>query len=267
MIPYTVVPMFTLGPLTFNMYGVMFALGFLVATWLAVKDAQKRGIKKDVIENLVFYILIGTIIGARLFYVLFYWPAGMPLTFWDVFKVWEGGLAFFGGFIGALIAGYLYVKKYKLAFWTFADILTLPLIAGHILGRVGDYLTGGHPGNVTDLPWAIYLDGALRHPVVLYEILGLLIIGAILYQVKKRNLFNGAHDGFLFLLYVQLYAVQRIILDFFRIPATDPRVLGLTPTQYIVIILFIIALYLMLRFNKIENKKTKPKKTTRRVML
>jgi len=155
-------------------------------------------------------------------------------------------LAFFGGFIGALITGYLYTKKLKLDFWELADLFTLPLIAGYILGRVGDYLTGGHPGLATDLPWAIYLDGALRHPVVLYEIIGLIIIGSIIYQLRKLGKFNG----FLFLVYVQLYAVQRIILDFFRIESTDPRFLGLTPTQHLVILLFIASMYILLRLRK-----------------
>jgi len=246
MIPYKVFPMIKLGPLSFNLYGVMFALGFITANWLAIRDAKKQGIKQEVVESLIFQILIGVIIGARLFYVAFYWPANMPFTFWDLFTVWKGGMAFFGGFIGALIAGYWYIKRHKLEFWKYADLLTLPLIAGHILGRVGDYLTGGHPGLVTDLPWAIYLDGAMRHPVVLYEIIGLVIIGAIIYQLRKL----GKYSGFLFLAYVQLYAVQRIILDFFRIESTDPRFLGLTPTQHLVILLLIVATILMLKLRK-----------------
>ncbi len=242
--------MFELGPLHFNMYGLMFALGFFIATLLAVREANKKGIQKDVIENLVLSILIGSIIGARLFYVLFYWPTTMPLTFWDIFKIWEGGLAFFGGFIGALIAGFIYIRKHKLDFWKFADILTLPLVVGHILGRLGDYFTGGHPGKVADLPWAIYLDGALRHPVVLYEIIGLVIIGTLLYSLRKTQKF----DGFLFLAYMQLYSAQRFILDFFRIASTDPRFLGLTPTQYLVIVLFIIAAITMSLLKRIEKK-------------
>ena len=237
MIPYKVFPMFEFGPLHFNMYGIMFALGFLAATFLAVKEAKKRGISKEVVYDLVFYILIGTIVGARLFYVFFYWPEHMPLTFWDIFKVWEGGLAFFGGFIGALAAAYVYIKKNKLNFLVYADIFTIPLVVGHILGRFGDYFTGGHPGKITNLPWAIYLDNALRHPILLYEILGLFIIVVILLNLKRYKFF----DGFLFSSYVILYSAQRMILDFFRIEATDPRYLGLTPTQYLVIILFVLS--------------------------
>ncbi|MFA5796429.1 MAG: prolipoprotein diacylglyceryl transferase [Candidatus Woesearchaeota archaeon] len=252
MIPYKIFPPFELGPLHINMYGIMFALGILVASLLAIREAKKRGIKKEVIEDLVLYLLIGIIVGARLFDVFFYWPADMPLTFWDIFAVWNGGMAFFGGFIGALIAGFIYTRKHKLNFWKFADIFTLPLIVGHILGRLGDYFTGGHPGKVTNLPWAIYLDGALRHPVVVYEIIGLIIIGIIIYNLRKLHKF----DGFLFLVYVQLYSVQRIILDFFRIESTDPRYLGLTPTQYVGIVLFIIAGYfIVIKYKKREVKK------------
>ena len=243
--------MFKLGPLHINIYGIMFALGFLVATFLAAHEAKKRKINKEIIYDLVFYLLIGAIVGARLFYVIFYWPKNSPLTFLDIFKIWEGGLAFFGGFIGALTIGYAYLKKNKLNFWIYADIFTVPLVIGHIFGRLGDYFVGGHPGKVTNLPWAIYLHNALRHPIVLYEIIGLCIIVIILSNLKKFKFFSG----FLFLSYVMLYSIQRTILDFFRIESTDPKYLGLTPSQYIVIVLFIIAAYFMIiKFNEIQRK-------------
>ena len=107
-------------------------------------------------------------------------------------------------------------------------------------------------GKITSLPWAIYMDNALRHPVVLYEIIGLIIIAAILLNLKKLKSF----DGFLFSSYVMLYSVQRMILDFFRIESTDPRYLGLTPTQYVVIALFIITAYFItIKFNKIKSNE------------
>lgn len=239
MIPYEVFPMFELGPLHFNMYGLMFALGFITVLFLAAREAQKKGIQKKVIENLAICLFVGSLIGARLLFVFFYWLDKQPITFWGIFKIWEGGLAFFGGFIGALVVGFFYVRLHKLEFWKFADIFTFPLIVGHILGRLGDYFTGGHPGKITDLPWAIYLEGALRHPVVLYEIIGLVLIGTIIYHLKKTQRF----DGFIFLVYVQLYSVQRFILDFFRIEPTTPTFSGLTPVQYLTVALFIVAGY------------------------
>ena len=255
MIPYRVFPMFKIGPLRFNLYGLMFATGIGVAAYLAGKAAEKLGIKRDTINDLTFRIIISAIIGARLFYVFFYWPTGVPLTLWDIFKIWEGGIAFFGGFLGGLVGTLLFVRKRGLDFWTYADLYTIPLIIGHTLGRIGDYLTGGHPGNITNLPWAIYLQGALRHPVVLYEICGLVIIGVVIQAVKRIKKF----EGFLFLLYVQLYAIQRMFLDYYRIESTDPRTLGLTPSQFLVSVLFLSAtIILVLKYQLIiRNKRVK----------
>ena len=251
MISYKVYPMFKVGPLKFNLYGIMFALGFLVANFLAVREAVKQGIDKEIVKNLSLTIFIGAIVGARLFYVLFYWPPHVPFTFWDIFKIWEGGIAFIGGFLGGVAASYVFIRKRKLEFWRYADIFTLPLIVGHIFGRVGDYLTGGHPGKVTNVPWAIYLNNASRHPVVLYEIVGLIIIAVTILNLKKVKRF----EGLLFLAYVQLYAIQRMFLDFFRIESTDPRFLGLTPTQYVVIFLFVLAAFLISRKYSLVKKR------------
>jgi len=254
MIPYKVFPMLELGPLHINMYGIMFALGVLAASLLALKEAKKRSINENTIWDLVFYLLLGIIIGARTFYVLFYWPEGIPLTLIGALSVWNGGLAFFGGFLGALMAGYLFTKKRKLSFWSLADIFTVPLVVGHIFGRLGDYFTGGHPGKITSLPWGIYFNDMVRHPVVLYEIIGLIIIVVILLNLRKIQSRLKLFEGFLFSSYVLLYSLQRMILDFFRIESTDPRVLGLTPTQYFVIILFGFAIvFIIVNINK--NKK------------
>ncbi len=258
MIPYKIFPIFKLGPSHINMYGIMFAFGVLVASLLAAREAKKRNIQKEIIWDLIFYLLIGIIIGARLFYILFYWPEGMPFTFWKALAIWHGGLAFFGGFLGALAAGYLFVQKRKLKFWLLADIFTVPLVIGHIFGRLGDYFTGGHPGKITSLPWGIFLDGAVRHPVVLYEIIGLVVIVTILLNLKRIKSKLSLFDGFLFSSYVILYSVQRMILDFFRIESTDPRFLGFTPTQHLAVILFILSAIFMC----INLKKAKAKKIT-----
>jgi len=128
-----------------------------------------------------------------------------------------------------------------LNFLKLLDIFVIPVIVGHIFGRIGGYLIGAHPGKVTDLPWAIFLDGALRHPVVLYEIIGLLIILTIIFKIKNK--YKKLNKGVLFAFYVGLYSIQRFFLDFFRIESTDPRTLGLTPTQLLVIFLLIGSVY------------------------
>ncbi len=251
MIPYKIFPMFHLGPLHVNMYGIMFALSVLVASLLAVKRAEKKGINKNVIWDMVLYILVSVIIGSRLFYVFFYWPEGMPLTLFSALAIWNGGLAFFGGFLGAVVAGYFYAKKKNISFWILADIFAIPLVVGHIFGRFGDYFTGGHPGKITSLPWGIFLEDAVRHPIMLYEIIGLVIIVVVLLNLERLKLF----DGFLFSSYVMLYSAQRMFLDFFRLESTDPKYLGLTPSQYLVIILAIVSGFFIIK--KIRPKVTK----------
>jgi prolipoprotein diacylglyceryl transferase len=223
-----------------NLYGVMFASGVFVAALLAEREAKRQGFSAEMVQQLVLWMMLGIVVGARLFYVLFYWPEDLPRTLIGTIAVWKGGLAFLGGFLGAVSAGYLFTRAKKLPFWRLADIFTIPLVIGHIIGRIGDYLTGAHPGAITDLPWGIPLHGAIRHPVVLYEILGLVIIVAALLVLRKR--LRG--DGMLFTAYVTLYALQRLILDVFRIPATDPRYLGMTPTQMgLVVIAALLIIY------------------------
>jgi phosphatidylglycerol:prolipoprotein diacylglycerol transferase len=207
-----------------------------------VREARLRKLDTPLMERLVFYIILGGIVGARVGYLLLYWPQGLPMDFFDIFKIWEGGLSFYGGFIGAAITGFIFLKLYKMSFWNYADAVTIPIVVGHFFGRIGGYLTGGHPGTQTDLPWAIMLNGELRHPVVLYEMIGLVIIVSILLVLKSRY----SLKGILFTTYMALYAVQRIFLDIFRIELTDPRYLGLTPSQFIATGLLSLSILLML---------------------
>lgn len=237
MIPYRVFQHIDLRIVRLYWYGVFAAIGFFVALKLAMREARKQKISETEIENISLLLLISGIVGARLGEIFFYWSPEIPITFWSVIAVWEGGLAWFGGFIAAVIMGFVYVRIKKLDFWKYADLFTIPLIVGHIFGRIGDYISGGHAGKITTLPWAIWLEGASRHPVVLYELIGLTVILLILRWLKSKNLVQGQ----LFLYYVRLYSIQRLFLDFFRLETTDPRTLGLTPSQWLVIFLYFTA--------------------------
>jgi phosphatidylglycerol:prolipoprotein diacylglycerol transferase len=238
MMPYKVFEPFHMGPFMINFYGIMFAVGTFIAFQLAVREARMRQVDSQIMERLFFCLILSGIIGARAGYILLYWPQGQPMDFFDIFKIWEGGLSFYGGFIGAAITGVIFLKLYKMNFWDYADAVTIPLVVGHFFGRIGGYLTGGHPGTETDLPWAIMLNGELRHPVVLYEMIGLVILYLLKSRLKLR--------GILFTTYISLYAVQRLILDIFRIELTDPRYFGLTPSQFIAIGLLSLSVLLML---------------------
>lgn len=232
MIPYEIFPMIQIGSVHISMYGIMFAIGVFVAYYVATHLAKKRGIDKKIITDLVFYLVVSGLVGARLLYVILNLPDFLqnPL---DILKIWGGGLAFFGGLVAATIAGYIYARKNNLDFFLFADLVVIPLVIGHIFGRIGDYLTGGHPGTIADLPWSIFLDNALRHPVVLYEIVGLLLILGIVLFIR-----NHARKGELFLIYLMLYSVQRFVLDFFR---EEVSFYGLKSAQLVTLVLFIVA--------------------------
>lgn len=238
MIPYKIIPMIDLGPFHISMYGIMFAIGILVAYYVARILAKKRGIDVNILDEPFVYIVISGVLGARLLYVILnlsYFLAN-PV---DILKIWEGGLAYFGGLVTAILVGYFYAKKKKLDFFLFADLVTIPLVIGHIFGRLGDYLTGGHLGTITNLPWSIFMDNALRHPVVLYEITGLSIILGILFFIQNR-----VRRGELFLVYLMLYSLQRFALDFFR---DEASFYGFKSAQFITPFLFGLAILLLFK--------------------
>lgn len=236
MIPYRSFNAINIGFTTIYIWGIFVALAFLIAILLAAKNAKKMKLNKDIIYDLSFYILISSIIGARIGFFITH-PLSFSLI--NFFKVWEGGMSFFGGFVLAFITLIIYVKKNKLDFWKIADIFALPIVIGHLIGRIGCYIAGEHIGRAANVPWSIYQEGALRHPVILYEILGLIIIAVIISKIKDKK------QGTLFLTYLLLYSILRFIVTFFRID--DPIFLFLTGSQYVSIILFIISSGLLIK--------------------
>ncbi len=246
MIPYAVYKTIDLGFTHIYIWGLMVAIAFLTGIFLAAKEAKKRKISPNKIFDISFYIVLGGIIGGRLGYILAHLSEFSNLI--NIFKVWNGGMSYYGGFIFATLFSYIYFKKHKLNFWKYADIFTIPLIIGHAIARIGCYITGEHIGSPTNLPWAIYIDGASRHPVPLYEFFSLILILFILLYIKKYKL----KEGYLFLTGISLYAIIRFLLSFLR--TDDPLYFGLTGSQYVSIIILIISIYL---WRKNETNKSK----------
>jgi len=242
-LPYYSFISWKLGPLTIYSYGLFVAIAFLAGIFLAVKGAKKRNISTEQIYDLIFYIIIASISGARIAYVIEYWHNFD--SFIDIFKIWEGGLSFIGGLIGALIAVFAYVKLKKLNFWKTADIFAPALALGHAIGRIGCYLTGLHIGKLTTVPWAVMVNNELRHQTALYDIIAESANFLILWKLRTKKAF----DGFLFLLYLMMYSTERFVIDFFR---ADPLYYGLTATQWSLIFVFLIAGFLFIRYKKTE---------------
>src|SRR4030042_2435620 len=212
--------LFKIGPLTIHTYGLLVAAGFLIGIGLAVRQARKEGIPADKIIDLGFYILLTAIIGSRLFFILINASHYIknPL---DIFKIWEGGLVFYGGVLLAVPTAIWYVKKNGLGIWRTADVFAPSIAIGHALGRLGCFFAGCCSGKTAEaLLWAVTFTnpqslaqiGIPLHPTQLYESAGEFINFLILITLRRYKSF----DGQLFLTYVLLYSILRFIVEFFR---------------------------------------------------
>jgi phosphatidylglycerol:prolipoprotein diacylglycerol transferase len=194
--------------------------------------------------------MAGTILGARAVYVATYWKdefAGGPLS--EIFMIQHGGLVFYGGFIGATIAGTIYLRWKKLPLWKIADVLAPSIALGSVFGRIGCLLNGCCYGRACSAPWAITFpaDNPLHppttpvHPTEIYDALlnfGLYLFLAWLFRRKK-------FDGQIFATYLLCYAVTRSVVEYFRGDYSNLHYhLGLTPAQWISIPIFIAGLSL-----------------------
>lgn len=239
-LPYIYYPEINLGFITIYTYGLIVAIAFLVGLWFSLREAKRKGINTDIVQGLVFYIILGAIVGSRLFYVLPRWSSYSE-DILSIFMLWKGGLAFYGGFIGAIIAGFIFLKVKKLKFFKYVDLVTPSIALGHAIGRiaclVGD---GGHVGKLTSLPFGVMVNGELRHLTALYSFVNLVFLFCLLLYLRKKKFFTG----FLFLFYVCYYAFTRFFIDLLR---TDPTFYGLTGTQWAIIPVFFISLGVLIK--------------------
>jgi phosphatidylglycerol---prolipoprotein diacylglyceryl transferase len=212
---------FKLGALSIHWYGVMVALGFLAGLWTAGRRGLHAGIAAEKVIDLGPWLIIGAIVGARTLYVISYWSeffAGKPA--WESFAVWQGGLVYYGGLIGASLACILYVRLKKLPLWKVADIFAPSIALGCVFGRIGCLLNGCCYGRACDLPWAIHFPQGNPlnpptypvHPTEVYESLLNLGLYAALAWLYRRKKFEGQ----VFSLYLVSYAVLRSFVELFR---------------------------------------------------
>lgn len=210
-----------LGPFAIHWYGVMVALGFVAGLWTASRRGLASGITAEQIIDIGPWLILGAIVGARTLFVISYWQesfAGRPL--WEIFAVWQGGLVFYGGLIGATLAGIIYIRLKKLPLWKMGDILAPSIALGYFFGRIGCLLNGCCYGRACDLPWAIQFPASNPlnpptypvHPTEAYDSLLNLILYAALAWLFRRKKF----DGQIFALYLVGYALSRSFVEMFR---------------------------------------------------
>jgi len=245
---------FNLGPLPIHWYGIMVALGFLAGLWTASRRGMSAGIAPDKIIDLGPWLIVGAIVGARTLYVISYWReqfAGESLL--EVFKVWNGGLVFYGGLIGSTLAGILYVRRQKLPLWTLADIVAPSIALGYVFGRIGCLLNGCCYGRACDLPWAISFPpgNAMKaptypvHPTEIYESLLNLVLYAALAWLYRHKRFEGQVFG----AYLVCYALLRSFVELFRgdYPAHQHYLGGWATPAHLASILILAAGLVLLR--------------------
>ena len=162
-----------IGGFEIRYYGLIFVLGFLIGYFILVYLAKERklGLSKDDIADLLLYLIIGIVAGGRLFYILFYNLKFYLLNPLEMFALWQGGLSFHGGLVGAAIAVLFFSKKKKVSFYELTDIIIVPAALGLAFGRIGNFLNGELYGRITNVPWAVKFKDAegFRHPSQLYE--------------------------------------------------------------------------------------------------
>ena len=243
MIEFTPIPGIEIGPLTFNMHGLMAAIGVAVSYYLLNKRTKNK-IPEEIKENLFLLLIISGIIGSRLLYVITH--LDLYGNFIDILKIWDGGVSFLGGLILAVISAYIYLKKEGIDFLQLTDYFIVPLAVGHLTARLGDLLTWDHPGTYSQLPWAFVVNRQTQHPAILYEMIGLFIILIILNIISSRKIFERK----MLFVYLGMYGLLRLINDHFR---SEPAYYGLRLAQYLGLILLIAAIIFFI--SKIYKQK------------
>lgn len=228
--------LFSLGSLEIRWYGLIYALGFLLGLFFLLKARERLSLNKDEVYDLLFYLMIGDILGARLFHVLFWEPAFYFANPLEILFVWKGGLAFHGGLVGIVIAAWIFCKRKKISFLQVADVLVIPALIGLGLGRIANFINGELVGRVTDVSWCVnFGDGLCRHPYVLYSAIKRFALAGVLYGLQKYKVFQ---EGFLFWLMVFGLGIGRFFLDFLR---EDVLYLGLSVGQWMSLAMFLLA--------------------------
>ena len=247
-----------IGPLTIHTYGLLIAVGFLVALTLAAREAKRKDIPNESIIDVGFYALLSGVIGARLFFILTNLGNFLehPL---DMVKIWEGGLVFYGGVIFALPTAIWVAKKRGLPLWQTADIWAPSIAIGHAIGRLGCFCAGCCYGRPAEgLLWSVTFTnpnslavlGTPLHPTQLYESALELMNFLILMTLRRHQSFKGQ----LFLVYILNYSIIRSVVELFRGDEVRGFLFpGFSYSQAISVAMFIAALSLLI---VLKNKKS-----------
>ena len=261
--------LFKYGPIEIRFYGLMYVIAILVGSYLIKSEVRRKkiGLSDDDVMNFIVWTVIGGVIGARIYYVLFnlgYYlsePKEIP-------AIWHGGLAIHGGLIGGASVAWLYLKKHRVVFWRMADAVAPAIILGQAFGRFGNFMNGDAHGMPTTMPWGIVFPpgsiagnqfpGIPTHPTMLYEmVINLGIFSLLWFVLRKREYRNG----FIFAVYIVLYSIGRFIVEHFR---ADSLMLGPIRVAQLASIIIALSVGLLIIVKRLyEPEKLRPLKSKR----
>ena len=218
-----------LGSFQVRWYSLAYILGIIIGWIYAVKIIKLTTknirnfdpVKKSHFDDLIIYLVIGIVLGGRIGYVIFYNLEYYSQNFFEIFKVWQGGMSFHGGLLGVIISTIIFSKKTKTNFFKFTDIISCAAPIGIFFGRIANFINGELYGKISTLPWAvIFPDGGnvARHPSQIYEAIleGIFLFILINYfALKKQLIFK---TGFISGIFLILYSILRIFSENFREP-------------------------------------------------
>lgn len=250
-----------IGPLTINLYGIIIMLGALAGALLASRDAKRRGLNSEFVWDGLIWVLIGGILGARLWHVLTPPPSmverGITTAYYlthplDAIAIWKGGLGIPGAVIGGVIALYAFTRRRGVEFVPWLDTAAPALALGQAIGRWGNFVNQELYGAPTDLPWRIFIDlqnrlpefkdQAYYHPLFLYESLWNLANALFLIWLGRRFT-EKLQSGDLFLIYLVVYPTGRFFLEFLRLDSS--QVAGININQALMLIVALVSLTLL----------------------
>lgn len=253
---------FSIGPLSVRWYGLMYLVGFAVFLILGRLRARQswRGISPQQLEDLLFYGVVGVIVGGRLGFCLFYQPEWFLTQPLDIFKLWQGGMSAHGGILGSIAAMFFFCWRTGKSFLGVADFVAPLVPPGLMAGRIGNFINGELWGRAADpsLPWAMIFKNSgtmiARHPSQLYEALleGVLLFLVVwIYSMKPRA--RGTTGA----LFCMGYGVVRFIVEFFRQPDSflGLGLFGLSRGQWLSIPVFLVGLAVFVYCTKKEQQR------------
>lgn len=216
--------LFKYGFIEIRFYGLMYVVAILVGSYIIKREVRRKGMpmSPDEVMNFIVWVVLGGVVGARLYYVLFnlsFYMANLA----EIPAIWHGGLAIHGGIGGGALVAYFYLKNKGVGFWRMADAVAPAGILGQTFGRFGNFMNGDAHGRPTDMPWGlVFPPGSIAgsefpntplHPAMLYELAINFSIFCLLWLGLRRT---GHRDGYLFAMYLMLYSLGRFFVEYFR---------------------------------------------------